>query len=156
MTIIQNAKKLHYFLLLAGIALSVGLFQLLPSQEVSGDSRKRTAVVEVSCDGNTFSFQNPFPRDPGPGGIGYGTKITVQGVIYPGGTFAEHGIGSGLLPDGTPEFPDLVIGKSKSYRSHRVSNPRDTAISRARRNTSTLALSTAKANQVRLGSADSR
>jgi len=64
--------------------------------------------VDVACDANTFAFQGPTL--PG-GGPAYGASFFVEGVIYPGGTLAANGNGSGLLPDGTPEFPDLVIGK---------------------------------------------
>ena len=40
----------------------------------------------------------------------YGASFVATGYIYPDGTFDTHGAESGLLPNGDPEFPDLVIG----------------------------------------------
>ncbi|MEM7173039.1 MAG: hypothetical protein AAF530_22950 [Pseudomonadota bacterium] len=48
--------------------------------------------------------------DPGPHPY-YGASFVVQGIIYPKGTLERLGLGSGLLQDGSPEFPDLVRGR---------------------------------------------
>jgi|FLYN01.1.fsa_nt_gi hypothetical protein len=37
----------------------------------------------------------------------YGNPFITQGYIYPEGTIEEN---NGVLPDGSPEFPDLVMG----------------------------------------------
>ncbi len=72
------------------------------------DSDERPSqTVDVACDATSFVFQGPEIKGVGPD---YGASFVVQGVIYPEGTFEEHGVGSGLNEDGTPEFPDLVIG----------------------------------------------
>lgn len=44
----------------------------------------------------------------------YGNAFITQGYIYPYGTLtgsSASGPGNGILPDGSPEFPDLVIGE---------------------------------------------
>ena len=44
----------------------------------------------------------------------YGNAFITQGYIYPYGTLtgsSASGPGNGILPDGRPEFPDLVIGE---------------------------------------------
>jgi hypothetical protein len=78
--------------------------------------------VDVACDANTFVFQGPADA-AGPDG---GASFVVQGVIYQAGTFDLHGAGRGLLPDGTPEFPDRVIGRW-TCQGHFVGEGFDTA-----------------------------
>ena len=63
-------------------------------------------TVDVACDANTFVFQGPATA----AGPAAGASFVVQGVIYPAGTLAANGASSGLLSDGTPAFPDKVIG----------------------------------------------
>lgn len=64
--------------------------------------------IDVACNANSFSFQGPTHPDGTPD---YGASFVVQGVIYPAGTLAADLTGNGgLLPDGTPVFPHLVIG----------------------------------------------
>jgi len=63
--------------------------------------------LDVACDANSFSFQGPSTS----AGPAYGASFVVQGVIYPGGTFDDKGATSGLLANGEPEFPSLVIGR---------------------------------------------
>jgi hypothetical protein len=42
----------------------------------------------------------------------YGTAFVTQGYIYPAGTLdCSAGTCNGVLEDGSPEFPDLVIGQ---------------------------------------------
>ncbi len=67
-------------------------------------------VLEFDCamDGTSFSFEGATNANGAPA---KGTPFVVEGYLYPGGTFAEHGELSGVLPDGSPEFPDRVIGK---------------------------------------------
>jgi hypothetical protein len=62
---------------------------------------------DIAMDASTFSFEGPtndagFPAD--------GTPFIVRGHLYPAGTFDAHGSASGTLPDGSPEFPDQVLG----------------------------------------------
>lgn len=49
-----------------------------------------------------------------------GAYFIQEGVIYRAGTLAAHcpgGNGCGLKPDGTPEFPEAVIGKWRCWGS---------------------------------------
>ena len=73
-----------------------------------------TLLIDVSCDQNTIRFEGPQgPNPDNPADVGphpyYGASFVVQGVIYMGGTLSADP-NSGLLPDGTPEFPSDVIG----------------------------------------------
>jgi hypothetical protein len=83
--------------------IAFGAFLWAAELAAAGPAR----TIDVACDANSFVFQGPEIPGVGPG---YGASFVVQGVIYPGGTFQEKGTGSGLNPDGTPEFPELVIG----------------------------------------------
>ncbi len=63
--------------------------------------------VDVAMDGLSFSFEGAvneagFPAE--------GTPFVISGYIYPGGTFARYGSLSGTNADGSPEFPEEVIG----------------------------------------------
>ena len=40
----------------------------------------------------------------------YGASFVVQGTIYPKNFFSRNGDSSGLNPDGSPTFPNEVIG----------------------------------------------
>lgn len=101
-----RAPTKPFVLWIAVLPLLVGALATFLGPEAEAD---RTQLgIDVACDANTFVFQGPTNADSGPD---YGASFVVQGVIYPGGTFARHGNSSGLLPNGEPEFPDLVIGK---------------------------------------------
>lgn len=78
--------------------------------------------VDVACDANTFVFQGPAD-EAGPDG---GASFVVQGVIYEAGTFDRFGTDRGLLADGTPEFPDRVLG-TWTCQGHFVGEGFDTA-----------------------------
>ncbi len=96
-----RTKQVSIVLFIVGVsALALG---------ASGAPGKRfqNVGIDVACDANSFVFQGPSTPD----GPAYGASFVVQGVIYPGGTFDEHGVDSGLLADGQPEFPDAVIGE---------------------------------------------
>jgi len=78
-----------------------------PTTALAGGNRDHRVAFDVAMNGLTFSFEgatnaNGFPAD--------GTPFIIRGYIYPGGTFARHGTSSGVLPDGTAEFPDKVLG----------------------------------------------
>jgi hypothetical protein len=99
----RTLRILGLVTLLAGVA---GLC-LSPTAGAAGP-RLDVLKLDVAMDGNTFHFQGPtndagFPAN--------GTPFIIQGYIYPEGTFAAHGSGSGVLPDGRPEFPELVLGR---------------------------------------------
>ncbi len=82
------------------------------------EAQRRRFAIDVSCDANSIRFEGPTgpnpdnpEGDPGPHPY-YGASFVVQGVIYSEGTLRTAGFEStGLTPDGTPEFPDRVIGQ---------------------------------------------
>lgn len=65
---------------------------------------------EVAEDGNRFAFGEE--RLFGDGMPAYGTPFVTQGYLYPEGTLNG---GNGVLEDGSPEFPDAVIGEWTCY-----------------------------------------
>jgi hypothetical protein len=67
----------------------------------------RTMKYDIAMNGLTFSFEG---RSNANGFPAAGTPFVISGYIYPGGTFRRHGAGSGVLADGSPEFPDSVLG----------------------------------------------
>lgn len=99
-------------------SLGVGALGLGATPAVNAYSdhdEKKKLRIDISCDANTIRFEGPHgPNpdnpvgDPGPHPY-YGASFVVQGVIYKKGTLADPA--SGLMPDGTPEFPERVIGR---------------------------------------------
>lgn len=79
-----------------------------------------TLSFDVVADCNRFISEgrtHPVPADDLPV---FGDYFMQEGLIYKGGTLAANcpgGDGCGLLPDGTPEFPDAVVGKWTCYGS---------------------------------------
>ncbi len=63
--------------------------------------------VDVAENGNRFTFdEDPvFPEDGLPA---FGNEFITEGFIYPYGTLDGT---NGVNPNGTPEFPDKVIGR---------------------------------------------
>ncbi len=62
--------------------------------------------IEVAEDGTRFVFDEAPVLDDG--FPAYGNGFVTQGYIYPAGTVDGH---NGVNPDGTPEFPELVLGE---------------------------------------------
>lgn len=106
-------------------ALGIGALGLTTACDSDSNADASEAlVIDVSCNANTIRFegpQGPNPNDLGgdlghhnPGDLGphpyYGSSFVVQGVVYTGGTISGGNVDSGLYPEGTPEFPDRVIG----------------------------------------------
>lgn len=71
------------------------------------DDDKTLYAFDVACNGNSFRFSGPKRPSGLPDG---GANFVVNGYIYPAGTFKKFGISSGVFPNGTAEFPQLVIG----------------------------------------------
>jgi hypothetical protein len=68
--------------------------------------------IDVAADCNRYIENAAQP--------GMGPSFIQEGVIYRPGTLAAHcpnGNGCGIRPDGTPEFPDAVIGKWRCWGS---------------------------------------
>lgn len=64
--------------------------------------------VEIAQNFGKFSFDEAPTFDDGL--PAFGNPFVVQGFIYPAGTLAGS-LYNGANPDGTPEFPDRVIGE---------------------------------------------
>ncbi len=71
------------------------------------DRSAKTLRYDVAMDGNSFSFEG---ATNGAGFPANGTPFIIRGYIYPAGTFDDNGSTSGVNADGSPEFPDQVIG----------------------------------------------
>lgn len=71
----------------------------------SNDSAVQIIKVEVAEDGNRFVFDDaPLHEDGMPA---YGNSFVTSGYLYPEGTLNGS---NGVLADGSPEFPDKVLG----------------------------------------------
>ncbi len=87
------------------LAALVSFAALAQSNDESGTMR-----FEVAEDGNRFIFgKERLFEDGNPN---YGTPFVTQGYIYPEGTLNGS---NGVLGDGSPEFPDLVLGEWTCY-----------------------------------------
>jgi hypothetical protein len=70
------------------------------------DASSKTLEVDIAEDGTRFVIdETPVFDDGLPA---YGNAFLTQGYIYPAGTLTES---NGVNPDGSPEFPDQVIGE---------------------------------------------
>lgn len=87
--------------LTAAVALSVC------SVSVADRPASEGRRLDVAMNGHTFSFEGPVNENGVPAN---GTPFIISGYIYPGGTFEQHGDLAGVLPDGSAEFPDKVLG----------------------------------------------
>jgi hypothetical protein len=95
--------------ILAAIAVGAVATALTTGAAAYADDRTgkvRTIDVDVAEDGTRFVideapvFDDGFPA--------YGNAFVTQGYIYPDGTLTDT---NGVNPDGSPEFPDKVIGE---------------------------------------------
>ena len=77
-----------------------------------GRGRTRVVTVEVAENGHEFVFdESPvFGEEAGDlaGFPAYGNAFVTGGYLYPEGTLGDS---DGVNPDGSPEFPDRVIGR---------------------------------------------
>ena len=104
------------FLKLSTLGLGAIGLASVSCDESSEANDNANLLIDVSCDLNTIRFEGPQgPNPDNPDDVGphpyYGASFVVQGVIYLGGTLTNGDPNSGLLPDGTPEFPSEVIGR---------------------------------------------
>jgi len=82
-------KLLIATMLLSGIGVFSQEGESVETTKAGGDP----LVVDVACDG--FSY------------INWMDNFVVSGYIYPAGTLTDN---NGVLPEGGPEFPELIIG----------------------------------------------
>ncbi len=96
-------RRVFALVLLLAVA-SLGVLAVSAQQDMT------TIKVEVAEDGNRFIFsQERLFEDGMPQ---YGSAFVTQGFIYPEGTLNG---GNGVMPDGSAEFPDLVMGEWTCY-----------------------------------------
>ena len=97
------------------VALALALMVMVACQPVQAAPAKQVGAAaprsfEVAEDGTRFVFsQERLFEDGMPQ---YGTPFVTQGYIYPAGTLNGT---NGALADGSPEFPDKVIGEWTCY-----------------------------------------
>lgn len=103
------------FLKLGTVGLgAIGLSAASTVNVSEARAQRRRLNIDVSCDFNTLRFEGPQGPNPddetdlGPHPY-YGASFVVQGIIYSEGTLSDPG--SGLFEDGTPEFPENVLGR---------------------------------------------
>lgn len=62
--------------------------------------------VELAQDMTSFAFTKATTSDPA-AAPAFGDPFIIEGYLYPAGTLTES---NGINPDGSPEFPEKVIG----------------------------------------------
>ena len=102
--------------LVAALAILVALAPEALGQEV-GAARERNIAVEIAENGTRF-VPDETPADE-EGHPAYGTEFITEGYIYPAGTLTcVDNECNGVLDDGSPEFPDLVLGQWHCFGWH--------------------------------------
>lgn len=111
----MSSKRVFTWL---GVGTAVFLFGLTifalvaPGVLASDDDDRweKLQAIEVAEDGTRFvSDEGPNHPDGLPA---YGAAFVTQGYIYPAGTITcVNNECNGVNPDGSPEFPDLVMGE---------------------------------------------
>ncbi len=106
-------KRSTKMLMVALVGLILGsLIALVPTvfgQGLSG-GQGRIIRVEVAEIGTRFSVDETPVHDDGL--PAYGAEFVTEGYLYPAGTLTcVDNACNGVLPDGSPEFPALVLGK---------------------------------------------
>lgn len=87
-----------------------------PSLASARASDVQALTIEVAENGTRFTpDEGPVFDDDG--FPAYGAAFITEGYIYPEGTLATSTHG-GAMPDGSPEFPDLVIGRWTCWGYH--------------------------------------
>ena len=95
---------LRHTALVAALAIAIVGFG------VNGAASADVLRFEVAEDGNRFAFDES--RVYSDGMPAHGSGFVTQGYIYPDGTLNGS---NGVLADGSPEFPDKVIGEWTCY-----------------------------------------
>ena len=90
----------------------LGTFGMLNTLPAAAEAR--TLKFDVAENGKRFVFDEaPVDADGLPA---YGNAFVTEGYMYPEGTLSchadgDHTVCSGTNPDGSPEFPDKVVGR---------------------------------------------
>lgn len=99
------------------LALVTALVSVTAVTTTISEAQDKTLRFDVAEDFTRFSADEaPVHEDGLPA---YGNAFVTQGYIYPYGTLQcdENGC-NGVLPDGSPEFPDLVMGEWSCWGYH--------------------------------------
>jgi len=92
--------------LLVLTAVAGGGVSLAVASDGDGGRRGRTVEVDIAEDGTRFVIdETPVFDDGFPA---YGNSFLTQGYIYEAGTLSGS---DGVNPDGSPQYPDKVIGE---------------------------------------------
>jgi hypothetical protein len=100
--------------LLIAVALLVsavgGYAALTDSAEAAQQPEVQVLTFDIAEDGNRFAFdEEPVFDDGMPA---YGNSFVTEGYLYPEGTLNGS---NGVLENGEPEFPELVLGRWTCY-----------------------------------------
>ncbi len=102
----MSVKKLTIIL---GVLMLVSMSAVIISSQTDTDGVE-DLQFEVAEDGNRFLFDDMNLFEDGM--PNYGSAFVTQGYIYPAGTLNGS---NGVLENGEPEFPDLVLGEWTCY-----------------------------------------
>jgi hypothetical protein len=102
--ILNRSKLISLVVVLAVLALG-GYYAFTGAQPAGADNEKLVLEFDVAEDMNRFVFEET-PVDEN-GMPAHGNPFITSGYIYPKGTLDGT---NGVLEDGSPEFPDKVIG----------------------------------------------
>ncbi len=119
----MHTKRFFKVLALLAIVAVIGLavFTILAPDVFASNGNqniRKLREIEVAEDGTRFvSDEAPvFDEDGFPA---YGAAFVTQGYIYPAGTITcVNNDCNGVNPDGSPEFPDLVMGEWTCWGYH--------------------------------------
>jgi hypothetical protein len=103
----MNRKPTHLLIALAIAVLSLAAVIVTTAQSPDNAAPLQ---VDVAEDGARFVFDNLNLFEDGM--PAYGSAFVTQGYIYPAGTLNGS---NGVLENGEPEFPDLVLGEWTCY-----------------------------------------
>lgn len=88
------------------MAFGVTSYAGLAAAQATPEPGPLTLEFDVAEDMSRFAFDQAYVYEDGM--PKHGSAFITQGYIYPAGTIVN---GNGVLPDGSPEFPELVIGE---------------------------------------------
>lgn len=112
----MNNRKMRYVIVAAVLMLVTSVAAMIVNAEIPADIVNPFAAAEtgmqfdVAEDGNRFVFLSENLHEDGM--PDYGTPFVTRGYIYPAGTLNGS---NGVLDNGEPEFPDLVLGTWTCY-----------------------------------------
>ena len=100
------------------IILGMTVTLCLSARATTASGGPSIVEFDFADDGSRFVFdETPVAHEDGL--PAYGCEVVAQGYLYPAGTLTcEDGECNGVNADGSPEFPDQVIGTWTCYGTH--------------------------------------